>query len=152
MIADILLLLTGLIALTIAAYNDIKTTEIPDWLSFSLIFTGIAIRLMHSSIYSKWDYFAYGLLGLALMSVLGNIMYYSRQWGGGDAKIAMGLGVIFGTTPSFLDTGIPFLLVIFINIIFFGALYGLAWSVYLALKHKAKLKKELAMSSKNPSI
>ena len=43
---DYLLLLIGLIATLIAAITDIKTKEVPDWLSFSLISTALGVRLI----------------------------------------------------------------------------------------------------------
>jgi Flp pilus assembly protein protease CpaA len=152
MIADILISLTALVVLTIASYTDIKTTEIPDYLSYSLIFIALAIRLIYAFLFNEPNYFAFGLLGLALMSVIGNIMYYTKQWGGGDAKLLMGLGATFGTTPSFINIGIPFLLIVFINIIFFGAIYGIIWAIYLAIKNNKKIGKEMKMLEKTESM
>lgn len=79
-------------------------------------------------------------------------MYYTKQWGGGDAKLLMGLGIIFATYPVSLlnyfnpKFGVPFLLILFINVLLAGAVYGLIWSIVLSIKHRKqfiKLYKDL---------
>lgn len=142
MIADILLFSAGFLGLLIGSITDLKTREVSDWMNYALITAGIGIRLLHSLVTSEWSYFFIGLGGLAIMLVIGNIMYYTRQWGGGDTKLLIALGVIFATTPYFVDSRYPFLIALFVNIIFFGALFGIVWSISLAMKHKEKFLKD----------
>ena len=143
MIADILLAVIGLLGLLISSLTDLKTREVPDFVSYSMIFSGFAVRLFHSLIYSDWNYFLYGLLGFVIMFIFANLMYYGRQWGGGDSKLLMALGVIFATKPFFVDIKMTFLLYLFFNIIIIGALYGLIWSSILAVKHFSHFKREV---------
>ncbi|MBL7100415.1 MAG: prepilin peptidase [Nanoarchaeota archaeon] len=131
-VADIILTAIGLSALVFASVHDIKTREVPDWLSYSLIVSGFGIRLVHSLVFSDFWYLFYGLLGFGVMFAVGLLMYYSKQWGGGDAKLIMGLGVVFASS-SF--DGQNFLVGFWINVLIIGALYGLAWSIYLAVKN-----------------
>ena len=85
-------------------------------------------------------------------------MFYTGQWGGGDSKLLMGLGIVFASYPSILqryfspDLSIPFPLTLLLNIFVLGAVYGLVWSFVLAVKdaakfstHFARLKKEHAL-------
>ena len=146
MIIDILLITLGLAGLIFASVTDLKTREVPDWLNFSLISIGFALRLIHSLTYNDWPFFLYALLGFSVMFIVGNLMYYLKQWGGGDTKLLMALGVIFATSPKFLTQrldSLPFLLILFINIILAGAVYGLIYSIYLALKNKRKFTREI---------
>ncbi len=136
---DILLMCIGFIALSFASISDIKTREVPDWLSFSLIIMGLSIRLIHSIIFQNIWYFLYGLFGFAVMFSIGMIMYYTKQWGGGDAKIAMGIGTITVSTVFGIENN---LIGFWINLLIFGALYGFLWSVYLALRKRKEFKKE----------
>ncbi|MFH1455350.1 MAG: A24 family peptidase [archaeon] len=138
MIVDILIIFIALLALVFASLFDIKTREVPDWLNFSLIVSILGLRLIHSLTTSAWYYFLYGLLGFAIMFVAGNVLYYSKQMGGGDAKLLMGLGAVFATTPFFLEPTLPYLLIFVINLFVVGSVYGLVWSVVLFVKNRKK--------------
>jgi prepilin signal peptidase PulO-like enzyme (type II secretory pathway) len=64
-------------------------------------------------------------------------MFYLGQWGGGDAKIMMALGTLLGFEFSAHYFSVAFL----VNIILVGAMYGIAWSCYIATQHWAKFLK-----------
>ena len=122
-----------------AAFHDIKTREIPDWISYGMLAAGFGIRAMAALGAATMSYFFSAFLGLGATYLLGTVMYYAKQWGGGDAKIIMALGVIFATRPSFLpQTATPFLAILFINMLIFGAIYGLLWGIILAWKNRKK--------------
>ncbi len=131
MITGIILVVIALIVLLIATYTDFKTGEVPDWLSLSFIISALGIRLIHSVVYSDWLYFLYGLIGFGVMYGFGLLIYYSRQWGGGDAKILMGLGAAFATAPFAYSGNIPYLAALTANIFIAGGVYGLLWGVYV---------------------
>ncbi len=136
---DIFLASMAVIGLAAATIQDVRTREVPDWITYGLIGAGFGLRLIGALGNEPWSYFFSAWLGLGITYLLGSLMYYARQWGGGDAKMMMALGVLFATRPSFIaDTGIPFLGVLFINILLFGAIYGLAWGVMLAWKHRKR--------------
>ncbi|MBU2590128.1 MAG: A24 family peptidase [Nanoarchaeota archaeon] len=143
MLADILLIVVALIALLIASISDIKTKEVPDFVSFGLIAVALAIRLLYSLIFSEWSYFLYGLLGFGAMFAFGSLIYYTKQWGGGDAKLLMGLGAAFATTPFYLETSnIPFLIHMLTNLFIVGAVFGLISAFVLYLKNREATNKE----------
>lgn len=143
MITGIILVAIAFVALLIATYTDFKTGEVPDWLSFSFIISALGIRLIHSVVYSDWLYFLYGAIGFGAMYGFGLLIYYSRQWGGGDAKILMGLGAAFATAPFAYSGNFPYLLAVIANIFIAGGAYGIIWGVYVFFSQLDKTLKAL---------
>jgi len=152
-VADIVLIIVSLIALIFASITDIKIKEVPDWLSYSLITSGLTIRLIHSILFDQYSYILYGLLGLASMFIVGEILYHSKLWGGGDAKLLMGLGATLATTPFYLQTSsIPFLAILFMLILFVGVIYGFLWSISLIFKDFKKFKLEFKKTNHSEGL
>lgn len=140
MIAESIIFLIVLVALIIGTYTDFKTREVPDWLNYGLIFIGFGLRILFTIVYQDWNYLLYGIIGFAAFFLLALVMFYAGQWGGGDAKMVMGLGALIG-----LELGIDaFLIGFFINIIIFGALFGFLFSIYLAISNRKGFAKEFS--------
>ncbi len=141
-------IIIALIALAIASYTDIKTLEVPDWLSYSLIAIGLIGNLLFSIYYSDSIYIIRSLLGLVISVILGLIMFYTGQWGGGDSKVLFGIGAIIGInypfTIDFLFTDFFFKFII--NMLFAGAVYGIIWITVMAVKNRKFLFKTLKKS------
>ncbi len=131
-----------LIALLIGSYTDLKTREVPDWISYSLIFIGLGIRAIYSFIEQNPLAFLEGLIGFLIFLGFAFAMFYAGQWGGGDAKVLMGLGALIGIKFS-ADLSDIFLISFLINTALAGAFYGLLWSIYLAVKHWKPFSKKL---------
>ncbi|MFH1771122.1 MAG: A24 family peptidase [archaeon] len=134
--------------LLLASIFDIKTREVPDWLNYSLIAFGFGSAIITSILYSTPIYILYSAIGFVFGMLVSFLFYYTGQWGGGDSKMLMGLGAILGFNIS---GGIPFIVVLLMNIFIVGALYSMGWSVFLAYKHKKEFKKtfsELVHSKK----
>jgi len=143
MVMDSILIGVGLAGLLAASVCDIRTREVPDWLTYGLICSGVMLRLLYSVAGNVWSYLWYGLVGLAAMLIFGNVLYRTKQWGGGDTKLVIALGVLFATRPDYLGGySVPFLAVIIINLLIIGALYGVCFAVFLALKERSRFKKE----------
>lgn len=136
-----LLIIIGIIWLVFASIFDIKKREIPDWLNYSLIIIGLGLRFMHS-FFDNYLVFLYGLIGVAIAFVFGSALYYARQWGGGDAKLLMGMGAMFGSNMGFVDLSLPFFLVLIINIFIVGAATGIIYGIVLAFLNRKKFLKE----------
>ncbi|MBI3026672.1 prepilin peptidase [Candidatus Woesearchaeota archaeon] len=124
------------VALLAASLTDLKTREVPDWLNYGLIISGIALNLLFSVIYSTHSFIINSIVGLIIFFGIAYIMFYAGQWGGGDSKILMGLGAMIGIDLS--STSHQFLFGFFISSLFVGAIYGLLWSIWLAFKNKKK--------------
>ena len=141
---DILITAATLVILTIASISDLKTREIPDWLSYSLLFFVVATRGLESIILKNPTYIIQTLIFFAIFFAFGNLMYYTRQWGGGDTKLITALGSAFAIRPAYLTGSsiIPFPAVLLLNILIIGAIYGMLYAIYLSFKHKVEFKKE----------
>src|SRR3989338_8381236 len=133
MLIDILLISITLIVLLISSYTDIKTREVPDWLSYAFLTTTVGIRLIFSVEYG-YSILLSGILGFLICFLLAHLLYYTRQWGGGDSKILMGMGASIGITYPFTPASFH-LLLFFIFLLFVGAIYGLIWMCILAFRN-----------------
>ena len=153
MFPDIILIIIAIIVLLFACITDLKIKEVPDWLSYGLIFSAFSIRLIASITYNNYLYFIYAIIGFSAMFILGTLFYYTRQWGGGDTKLLMGLGVVFASKPYFTpDNKIPFLAILLFNILIIGAFYGIIWSLFLMFKNWERFRIRFKIRLKNQTV
>jgi Flp pilus assembly protein protease CpaA len=141
-------LIIALVVLVLGSYTDFKTREVPDWVNYGLIFTGVGLHLLLSAVF--WDYrpILSSGIGLGIGIGVACAMYYLGQWGGGDAKMLMGLGAVIG-----FDLDKMFLLSFLVNAFLLGAFYGLGYGAYLAVKNRKDFGKTFgALKSKIPLI
>ncbi|MBI5072246.1 prepilin peptidase [Candidatus Woesearchaeota archaeon] len=145
------------IGLFIGSIIDLKTREIPDMLSFGLLALGFGISIIASLFYVDFSYIISSLLGFLFCFLFSLIMFYTGQWGGGDAKMLMALGALIGfslqdvlslfsfsyfsssllfSSFSVFLTSFPFLVVFLLLVFFVGGLYGLVWLLALLLIHR----------------
>lgn len=146
------------IYLFIAAYQDIKRLEVADWLSFSMIFLGISFGFGISIVYDNWFFFFESLAGFSFSFLLSLLLYYSGLWGGGDAKIMMGIGAFLGLA---IEQDFPFINLIessllgfnLFSFVFFtfigGTAFGLCLMTYKAIKNWNPFIKEYESRRKN---
>ncbi len=149
MVIELILITLGILGLLIASITDLRTREVPDTISIGLIVIGLILRLSNSIITSDWKYFTTALIWLIIFYILGAIMYYTKQWGGGDSKLLMALGVLYATPPLTLNpvtSSVPFPITILFNILLVGSIYGILWSLFLIIKHFKKFKKPFTTS------
>lgn len=152
MYEEILLVTIAIAGLIIATITDLRTREVPDYLNYFLIASGFVFRFFYSILNNDWPYLLYGVLGFSVAFVLGCALYFTKQWGGGDAKLLMGLGVIFATKPFFIKNDNIFLLNLFLNIFIVGAIFGLIYGIYLAFINKDNFTKEFKTLLLNENI
>ena len=130
-----------LIVLIIASYTDLRTKEVPDWLSYGFIIAALGIRIIYS-FQGGWQILVSGLLGFVAFYLLALLFYYTHQWGGGDSKLLMGMGASLGIAYPFSETSFT-LLWFLLLLLFSGALYGLVWLGVLAIRRRHCLFPEL---------
>ena len=123
-----------------ASIQDLRKREVANWLNFSLIIFSLAYRAFYSLSIQDKNFFLFGLSGFAIFFVMANILYYTRAFAGGDAKLLMGFGTIL-PYQSYSDLVSLSLLFIFL-LFFIGAIYSLVYSVFIATKNKKQFKKE----------
>ena len=135
----VIILLFGLIW---ASYYDLKSREIPDLLSYSLIAGCLGISLIYS-LFASFNFFLSSILGGIIVFSLGYIFYYFKQIGGGDVKIFTSIGIAL----SNFYVGKISLLIIFGGIILIvGGIYSLIWGINLFLKNRKQSFTELSKS------
>ncbi len=151
---DTIIITAVLLSLLIASFTDLKTREIPDWISYGLIFFVLCTRLLQSLLTKEYTYFTSSLLTFAVFFGFGSLLYYTRQWGGGDAKLLAGLGAAFATSPFYITASqiIPFPGILVLNILIIGAIYAIIFATYLALKHKKSFIIEFKKLNKEPKM
>jgi Flp pilus assembly protein protease CpaA len=147
-----ILSIISIIALLYGSYTDIKTREIPDTLSLGLIYLGVAISICASILFWSFKPMLSSLAGLAAGTIFGLAFYYTGQWGGGDAKMLMGLGSMIGLDFFALSSGFPEFGIFVINLLVFGAIYGVLWLLGLAIKDWKKFRPEFRKTRRRANI
>lgn len=145
---EVFLLLLALAWIVFASVQDIRTREVADWISFSLIIFALGFRFFYSLFQSDFSLFIQGVLGFVIFLVLGNLFYYGRFFAGGDAKLFIAMGTIISLSLDFWSNVWLYFAFIIIFLVV-GALYGLVVSVYLSIKNHKLLKKELKKQFKS---
>ena len=140
------LIIVAIIWILFATITDIKKREVPDWLNYSLIVIGLGIRAIYSLITKDFSYILFGLIGFIACFVFANLMYYTKQWGGGDSKLLMGLGAMFGNYNLDIFDAVhklPFIATLIINIFIAGTVYGIIYSLFLGAKNHINVLAEI---------
>tara|TARA_Y100000310_G_scaffold345531_1_gene466113 strand:+ start:37020 stop:37868 length:849 start_codon:yes stop_codon:yes gene_type:complete len=133
---DVVLIIITFIVLLIASYTDLKTREVPDWISYGLIFMAFGVRIIFSFELGI-NVIVSGVLGFVVCLGIAFLFYYAGQWGGGDSKLLMGMGAVIGITYPLALSSLA-LLWYFLALLFFGAIYGLLWMAWLAVRNRRK--------------
>jgi len=128
---ELVLIIVALFVLVVASYVDLRILEVPDWLNYAGVAAGLGIHLIFSLQQLSWWPIASSAIGFGIAFALACLMFYTGQWGGGDAKLLMALGAIIGFEPEKFGFGSSFL----INLVFIGGAWGVIWSGQLAVRH-----------------
>jgi len=154
MIIDYILAAVALIWLVVASVSDIKRREVANWLSFSLLAIALGLRAIGAITMKQPPYFLYSILIFAIFYAISELFYQTKIFAGGDAKLLVALSVVFATQPSFsepfriLSLEFPFIAVLFYNILFVGSLFGIAYSIVLAITNRKKFIREFSKLEK----
>ena len=81
-----------MVLLLIATWCDLRTREIPDWISVALVLMGITAAGFGWAGVRWWMV----LSGLLLGFLIGVAFFHFAGFGGGDAKLIAGIGAILG--------------------------------------------------------
>ncbi len=126
-----LVFIIAFVMLVIATITDLRTLEVPDWLSYAGIALGLAIHAVMSAMHWTIWPLANSAIGLAIAFSIACLMFYSGQWGGGDAKLLMAMGALVGFDSDKFGFGASFLL----NLLWMGAIWGIAYTLFLAARN-----------------
>jgi Flp pilus assembly protein protease CpaA len=143
MLEVILLICLGFVWTLFATIQDIRKTEIANWVNFSLIIFAIGIRFFFSLFSGEgFDFFYQGLIWFGIFFVVGNLFYSLKMFAGGDGKLFIALGPIVTIFSGFwmnLQVFVLFILVF----LFVAFVYSLVSTTIIGLKSSKKLKKEM---------
>ena len=89
---DVLILIVPVAFLLIATWCDLRTREIPDWISVALVLIGITAAGFGWAGVRWWMV----LSGLLLGFLIGLALFHYGKFGGGDAKLIAGIGAVLG--------------------------------------------------------
>lgn len=112
-----------------ASLQDLRSREVANWLTFSLLAFALTYRAFYAIHTDDWMFFLAGLGGFVAMYLLALGFYYGKVFAGGDAKLLMGFGALLPVSSLFnqLIFIVGFLLILF----FSGSVYSLIYSVFL---------------------
>jgi len=145
MVAELIFVGLALFGTAFGTWTDLKNRWVPDWINFLLIGFGLGGHVILSILeWSVWP-ITYSLIGFSVFFAVGAVMFYGGAWGGGDAKLLAGIGALLPTISInlFNKAPWPFLITLFINIIFVGAILSIIMIGILAIKNHDKIKKEI---------
>lgn len=124
--------------LAVASYFDLRTGEIPEKISRSFIVLMLAIAAFMTFFSLQATYLLYSAaIGVGFFLV-GYLMFYLGEWGGGDVKILAGIGCCLGILSALgrFDGGasiFPFYVDYFINFALAATPYVMAYTFALGL-------------------
>ncbi len=124
----------------IAAVQDIRKTEVPNWISFSLLGIALGYRAIYSIVERDYHFIMYGFIGVVIFYFVAYAFYYSKAFGGGDVKLLIAFGAII-PIESFVGIaleGIGFI----VSLLIIGIIYTFIYSIFLAMRHKERFKIE----------
>ncbi|MEK6926323.1 MAG: A24 family peptidase [Nanoarchaeota archaeon] len=144
----IFLFVMGIIWVGFASVSDLKSREVPNWISFSLIVFALGFRFFFSLFSYDFGFFWQGLLGLGIFFILGNLFYYGRLFAGGDVKLMIALGPVLAFSSLFYEN-LKIFTTFFLLFLFVGAIYGIFSAAFLSIKNFKEFKKGFYKKAKD---
>lgn len=133
----LLLLAVGVCGFGLAAYWDLKTTEFPDWLPYSIIVSALAIRGGYSLFTGDLSYIISSAAAGLIFLGMGLLLYALRQWGDGDAWLMGALGFLFPDAAGFLPLfGVPapFPIMMVLNFFMVSLAYLVLYAIIIGVR------------------
>ena len=65
-IPTVITYILSFIALLIGSITDLKTREVPDWVNYGLIISGVGLNLLFSAVYSNSSFIINSIIGLLI--------------------------------------------------------------------------------------
>ncbi len=135
------LIALGIVWMAVAIIQDFKSREVANWWNFSLIIAALSYRGFVSVYSANYWPALWGVIGLGVGIMLGNLFYYARMFAGGDAKLMYGVGTILPLGVTWM-TNLSLLIWFLGLFLVVGGVYGLVYSIVLCLIHRRRFSKE----------
>lgn len=141
----------ALIGSSIAAVWDLRTTEIPDKIPYTMIVAALLFYGVQAFLAEDYWIIANSIITGAVLFVFGFGMYYFGQWGGGDVKLLAAIGFLLPTASGLgLNLMLPFPASYLFNVFFVGAGYMLVYAFIMAVRNRkiiSEFKRDIKASS-----
>jgi hypothetical protein len=126
---------TALVGTFLASAWDLKTTEVPDAIPYTMIGIGLGLATVQSFIYWNFSLLIECLFSGFLLLAFGALMYFLGQWGGADALILAGVGFLLPNIshPRLL---FPFPFSYLLNVFLIGAVYMIFYAIVFSLLNR----------------
>jgi len=134
MMFEILYILTALAGTFGIALWDLKTSDVSEKACYFMIGLGIFLHLIETYYTGDMSILYSMLMSVGAFLIIGSLMYYTGQWGDGDAAVLVVIGALMPTMPSPL---MPFALSYFINLSVIGAIYSIIYALIIAQRNGA---------------
>jgi hypothetical protein len=140
------ILIISLVGFGYAAYKDLRTTEFPDWLPYSIITAAVIARGIYAYVLGDWWILLSAFLYGGIFFGIGYVLYMAKQWGDGDAWLLGSLGFLLSDPTgiysewNFAFTRFPFPAAVLFNFFFASFVYLLAYSISVGLANPRPLK------------
>jgi hypothetical protein len=146
---EYILLLAGLLGFGAAGLLDLKTTEFPDWLPYSMIIFGLGVHGLWALATGSAHIFINSLVTGAVLLAFGLALYFTKQWGDGDAWLLGAMGFLFPTSLGFSSGQTPFQIVLLFNFFFIAFAYLVGYSIIIGARNSVVRKKFMAGLSRD---
>lgn len=133
----------GFLWILFASVQDVRTREIYNWISFSLIVFALGFRFFYGLFSEDFSFFVQGVIGPGIFFIIGNGLYYARMFAGGDTKLMIALGAVLPFSQNFRENVEGFILFV-ILFLASGAVYGLVMTLIISVKKFTRFKKGYA--------
>lgn len=131
-------LIVGLVGFAWAGWKDLKTTEFPDWIPYGLIVFALLARGIVGLMEGSFDLlYISGGVGLLFLG-FGLLLYYTKQWGDGDAWLLGAMGFLYPEGLGFFQGSLPFPLLMILHLFLIAFVYIIIYSVVIGLTTKQK--------------
>lgn len=141
---DFVFLAIGIVGFGLAGYWDIRYTEFPDWLPYSMIILALVVKGISSYVENDWWILGNSVFVGVIFLALGLLLYFSKQWGDGDAWLLGALGFLFPGQPGFgPKTFLPFPLTLLLNFLLVSLVYLIIYSIAIGMKNRGINRKYL---------
>ncbi|MCK5299633.1 MAG: hypothetical protein KAJ54_00625 [Candidatus Aenigmarchaeota archaeon] len=136
---EYLALFIALAGTLIAAYSDLKTTEISDWIPIIIGGSGIGIFFIKGVVANDFSLFRLSITTGILFLLIGYILYFLSQWGEGDTLIFGSVGFIIPYAFIFFPQNAfslwyPFHFIA--NTFIIGFVYSLIYAMIISISSK----------------
>jgi Flp pilus assembly protein protease CpaA len=132
----------GIVGFGLAAYWDLRYTEFPDWLPYSIIILTIAAKAVFSYAADNWLILGTSVFYGCVFLGLGLLLYFAKQWGDGDAWLLGALGFVLPDQLEFgVSTNLPFPMTLLFNFLLVSLVYLIAYSLVLGLRNRTVNKR-----------